>query len=411
MEKFKFELIKKDGKARLGKITTAHGEIETPVFMPVGTRASVKTASPDEVVDIAAKIILGNTYHLYLRPGTEIIQKHGGLHKFMNWQGPILTDSGGFQVFSLGFGAKNKEERDSSARRSAKLACLPARRVGMTKGNGNDKPLVKIKEDGVEFRSHLDGSKHFFTPESVIRMQKEIGADIMMAFDECAPADASHDYARNAMERTHRWAVECVDAHKKTKPVYGYDQALFGIVQGATYKDLRIESAKFISNLNFDGVAIGGLAVGEPEKVRNEMLEIVEEHLPKSRPRYLMGVGFPQDILNAVERGVDMFDCVLPTRLARNGAVWTYGGKLNLNNSQFATDLSPIERECDCYACRNFTRSYIAHLIREGEVLGIRLTTIHNLRFMMRFMEDIRSSIKKDRFKAFKKGFINELEG
>lgn len=382
MKQFKFALKKEDGRARLGKISTVHGDIETPVFMPVGTRASVKTLSPKEIKEINAKIILGNTYHLYLRPGTKVIRKNGGLHKFMGWDGPILTDSGGFQVFSLGFGAK-----DQTA-----------------------KKLVKIKEDGVEFRSHLDGSKHFFTPESVIKMQKEIGADIMMAFDECAPADANKDYARDAMERTHRWAVGCVEAHKKIKPIYGYNQALFGIVQGVTYKDLRIESAKFIASLDFDGVAIGGLAVGEPEKVRNEMLETVEPHLPKDKPRYLMGVGFPKDILNAVERGVDMFDCVLPTRLGRNGTVWTYNGKLNMLNSKHLTDLNPIEKDCDCYGCQNFSRSYIAHLIREDEVLGIRLTSLHNLRFMMRFMEDIRNSIKEDRFQTFKKDFNKKFE-
>ncbi|RJO61458.1 tRNA guanosine(34) transglycosylase Tgt [candidate division WS5 bacterium] len=381
MKKFSFELKKEDGKARLGKITTTHGEIETPVFMPVGTRASIKTLSPQEITTIDAKIILGNTYHLYLRPGTNIIKKHGGLHKFMKWDGPILTDSGGFQVFSLGFGLKTKK---------------------------NDE-LVKIKEDGVEFRSHLDGSKHFFTPKSVIKMQKEIGANIMMTFDECAPANADHAYAKEAMDRTHRWAKECIEAHKKIKPLHGYEQALFGIVQGVTFEDLRIESAKYISSLDFDGIAIGGLAVGESEDARNQTLDIVEPHLPKDKPRYLMGVGFPQDILNAVERGIDMFDCVLPTRLARNGTAWTYKGKLNLLNSQFITDLRPVEKECDCYACQNFTRSYIAHLIREGEILGIRLTTLHNLRFMMRFMKDIRDAISAGKFLEFKKGFIRDF--
>ncbi len=381
MKKFSFELEKEDGKARIGKITTAHGEIETPVFMPVGTRASVKTASPDEVKDLGAQILLGNTYHLYLRPGTDIIKKHGGLHKFMGWNGPILTDSGGFQVFSLGFGSKNrKNER-----------------------------LVKIKDDGVEFRSHIDGSKHFFSPESVIKMQKEIGADIMMAFDECAPADADHNYARKAMERTHRWADECIADNEKIKPLYGYGQSLFGIVQGVVYKDLRIESAKFITNRNFDGIAIGGLAVGESEKVRNEMIETVMPYLPKDKPRYLMGIGFPQDILNAIERGADMFDCVLPTRLARNGTLWTYEGKLSILNAKYSKDLNPIEKDCGCYACQNFTRSYILHLVKESEVLGIRLTTIHNLHFMMRFMEDIRNSIKENKFEKFKKEFISKF--
>ncbi len=381
MKKFQFELKNEDGNARVGKITTAHGEIETPVFMPVGTRGSIKTASPDEVADLGAQIILGNTYHLYLRPGTDIIKKHGGLHKFMQWKGPILTDSGGFQVFSLGFGSKNrKNER-----------------------------LVKIKEDGVEFRSHIDGSKHFFTPENVIQMQKEIGADIMMAFDECAPADADYDYAREAMERTHRWADECIAANQKIKSLYGYDQALFGIVQGVIYKDLRIESAKFMVSRDFDGIAIGGLAVGESEKARNEMLETVMPYLPKDKPRYLMGVGFPQDILNAVECGIDMFDCVLPTRLARNGTLWTYQGKINLLNTKYSCDLDPIEKNCDCYACQNFSRSYVAHLIKEGEILGIRLTTIHNLRFMMRFMRDIRNSISEGNFDGFKNKFIRNF--
>jgi len=382
MQNFKFELNKTDGKARTGKITTFHGVIKTPVFMPVGTRASVKTLTADEVEEIGSEIILGNTYHLYLRPGTKVIQKNGGLHKFMKWDGPILTDSGGFQVFSLGFGAKNKKGQK----------------------------LVKIKDDGVEFRSHLDGSKHFFSPELVIKMQKEIGADIMMVFDECAPADADHGYAREAMERTHRWAKECLEAHKKIKPVYGYNQALFGIVQGAAHKDLRKESAKYISGLPFDGVAVGGLAVGEPEKVRNSLLETVEPYLPKDKPRYLMGVGFPQDILNAVERGIDMFDCVLPTRLGRNGTVWTYKGQLNLLNSRFQNDFEPIEKECDCYACRNYSRSYISHLLREGEILGIRMTSLHNLRFMTRFMEDIRKAIENKKFEYFKIDFLKQFQ-
>jgi len=388
MTKFKFELKEEDGRARLGRVTTAHGSFDTPVFMPVGTRASVKTLSPEDLANIEADIILGNTYHLYLRPGTDVIKKHGGLHKFMGWNGPILTDSGGFQVFSLGFGSKV----DSRFR-----------------GNDNG-GLVKIKEDGVEFRSHIDGSKHFFSPESVVKMQKEIGADIMMAFDECAPADADKQYAREAMNRTHRWADKCLEAHKKNKPLYGYEQALFGIAQGVVYEDLREESAKFISSLDFDGVAVGGLAVGEPEKVRNRMLDITEPHLPKDKPRYLMGVGFPQDILNAVERGIDMFDCVLPTRLGRNSTVWTYSGSLNLTNAAFKKDMGPIEKECDCYACQNFTRSYVAHLLRENEILGIRLTSLHNLRFMMRFMSDIRSSIENKNFQKFKKKFIKSFK-
>ncbi len=402
MRKFKFEFKKEDGKARIGKITTAHGEVETPAFMPVGTKASVKTLSPKDVKDINASIILGNTYHLYLRPGTKVIRKHGGLHRFMGWDGPILTDSGGFQVFSLGSGSKKIDSRLRSSSLSDELTS--------ESNDENDRgALVKIKKDGVEFRSHLDGSKHFFTPESVIKMQKEIGADIMMVFDECAPADSDKKYAKEAMDRTHRWAKECLKTHKKIKAMYGYEQALFGIVQGVTYKGLRIESARLISGLDFDGIAIGGLAVGESEKTRNEMLETVEPYLPKEKPRYLMGIGFPKDMLNAVERGIDMFDCVLPTRLARNGTIWTYQGKLNLLNSQFLSDLNPIEKGCGCYTCQNFSRSYVAHLIREGEVLGIRLTTIHNLHFTMRLMEDIRKSIEANDFQKFKKGFIKDL--
>ncbi len=378
MSKFEYKLIKNDGKARAGVITTPHGKIETPVFMPVGTHATVKTVSPEEVKNVGSQIILSNAYHLYLRPGLDIIENAGGIHKFMNWNGPILTDSGGFQVFSLGTGKKDS------------------------------KKLVKITEAGVEFSSHLDGSKHFFSPESAINMQEKIGADIIMAFDECAPHNSSHKYAEEAMIRTHNWAEKCLLEHKKhnSLSIYGDYQALFGITQGVVFDDLRIESAKYISSLDFDGVAIGGLSVGETKKEMYHILEIIEGYLPKNKPRYLMGVGAPDDLLESIERGVDMFDCVLATRIARNGTVWTSSGKINLNNSGCKNVFSPLDESCDCYTCKNYSTSYVAHLIREKEVFGLRLTTIHNLRFLHKLIEQARAAIKENRFNNFKEDFM-----
>jgi queuine tRNA-ribosyltransferase len=376
MKKFNYKLTKTDGSARLGTVTTEHGSFDTPVFMPVGTRASVKTVDPDELKDINTKIILGNTYHLYLKPGDKLIKKMGGLHKFMNWDRPILTDSGGFQVFSLGLGSENKKGEN----------------------------LVKIHGDKIEFKSHLDGSKHFFTPQKVLDIQDNLGSDIAMVLDECAPGKSDYSYAKEAMDRTHRWAKIAKDYSEKKK----LKSAVFGIVQGVVYDDLRAESAKYIDSLNFDGNAIGGLAVGETKKQMYHTLDVVLPHLAEDKPRYLMGVGTPEDILEAVGRGVDMFDCVMPTRIARNGTVLTFSGRLNLNNNKFREDKNPIEKGCDCYACQNFTRSYIRHLINVGEILGIRLTTIHNLRFMMRFMEQIRSSIKADKFLKYKKDFLKK---
>lgn len=371
MKKFGFKLIDTDGSARLGNVETAHGSFETPVFMPVGTRASIKTMSPAEAHEIGTKILLGNTYHLYLRPGDELIKKMGGLHKFMGWDGPILTDSGGFQVFSLGTGKKGES-------------------------------LVKIKDHGVEFRSHIDGSKHLFTPEKVLDIQNNLGSDIAMVLDECAPGKSDHKYAQEAMERTHRWAAEAKEYDKKKK----FDMAVFGIVQGATFADLSAESARFINSLDFQGNAIGGLAVGETKKQMHDALDTVLPLLDEDKPRYLMGVGTPEDILEAVERGVDMFDCVMPTRIARNGTVLTYSGRMNMNNAKYVDDKASIEKDCDCYACQNFSRAYIRHLLSVDEILGIRLTTIHNLRFMMRFMEDIRESIRNKEFAKFKKSFL-----
>ena len=374
MERLSFKVENQDGAARVGKIRLRNGNVETPVFMPVGTQGSVKTMSPKELESIGAEIILGNTYHLYLRPGDRVIKKLGGLHKFANWRRPILTDSGGFQVFSLGLANKNK------------------------------KGLVKILDNGVEFQSHLDGSKHLFTPQKVLDIQNNLGSDIAMVLDECAPGNSSKGYAKEAMERTHRWAKEAKLYADKKK----LQSAIFGIVQGVTYDDLRIESAKYINSLNFDGNAIGGLAVGESKEKTYHALDVVLPYLSENKPRYLMGVGEPEDILEAVERGVDMFDCVAPTRIARNGTVITKSGKINLSNAKFKLDKSPIEKGCDCYACQNFSRAYIRHLLVSSEILGIRLTTIHNLRFMLSFMAEIRNSIKNQSFKKFKKSFLKK---
>ena len=357
---FEFEVIKecKRTKARAGRFYTPHGVIETPVFMPVGTQATVKTMTPDELKENNAQIILGNTYHLYLRPGHELVKEAGGLHKFMNWDRPILTDSGGFQVFSLG-------------------------------------ELRKIKEEGVTFRSHLDGSKHLFSPERVMEIEEAIGADIAMAFDECTPYPADYNYAKNSMERTTRWLERCIKAHTRE------DQALFGIIQGSMYKDLRTESAKAVTSFDLPGYAIGGLSVGEPAETMYEMLDINTDIMPINKPRYLMGVGAADNLVEGVKLGVDMFDCVLPTRIARNGTVMTKHGKLVVRNAEYAHDFRPLEEGCGCYACRNFTRAYIRHLIKSGEVLGIRLTTIHNIYFLTNLMKEIRTPILEERYPEF----------
>ena len=357
---FEFEVIKecKRTKARAGRFYTPHGVIETPVFMPVGTQATVKTMTPDELKENNAQIILGNTYHLYLRPGHELVKEAGGLHKFMNWDRPILTDSGGFQVFSLG-------------------------------------ELRKIKEEGVTFRSHLDGSKHLFSPERVMEIEEAIGADIAMAFDECTPYPADYNYAKNSMERTTRWLERCIKAHTRE------DQALFGIIQGSMYKDLRTESAKAVTSFDLPGYAIGGLSVGEPAETMYEMLDINTDIMPINKPRYLMGVGAADNLVEGVKLGVDMFDCVLPTRIARNGTVMTKHGKLVVRNAEYAHDFRPLEEGCGCYACRNFARAYIRHLIKSGEVLGIRLTTIHNIYFLTNLMKEIRTAILEDRYPEF----------
>ncbi|HCO19383.1 MAG TPA: tRNA guanosine(34) transglycosylase Tgt [Tissierellales bacterium] len=364
----KYELIKesKETKARLGRIVTPHGEIETPVFMPVGTRATVKTMTPEEVKDLGAKIILSNTYHLYLKPGHDLVKEAGGLHRFMNWNGPILTDSGGFQVFSLG-------------------------------------ELRKIKEEGVEFRSHIDGSKHFISPETSIDIQNALGSDIMMCFDECVPYPADYEYAKQSMERTTRWAKRCKEHHKDWNT-----QALFGIIQGGMFRDLREQSAKDLVEMDFCGYAVGGLSVGEPMDVMCEVLDYTTPLLPRDKPRYLMGVRSPDYLFEAVIRGIDMADCVLPTRIARNGTAMTSHGKVVIRNGKYSRDFTPLDPECDCYTCRNYTRAYIRHLFNVDEILALRLTTIHNLYFLIKLMERIREAIKEDRLLELKDEFYKK---
>ncbi len=331
--------------------------------MPVGTQATVKAVTPGELAEVGARIVLANTYHLYLRPGAEVVERAGGLHEFMQWHGPILTDSGGFQVFSL------------SARR-------------------------KITEDGVRFRSHLDGSEHLFTPESVTRVQERLGADIIMAFDECAPYPAEKEYVREAMERTHAWAERCLSAHTRQ------DQALFGIVQGGVWPDLRRQSARFLGSLDFPGYGIGGLSVGEEKGQMAEALEAAISELPENRPRYLMGVGAPEDVLDSIVAGVDMFDCVLPTRNARNGGLFTPAGRLNIRNGSFREDLLPVQSDCDCYTCRNFTRAYLHHLFRAEELLAYTLATVHNLRFLIALVERARGAVLRGELSDFRERFL-----
>lgn len=361
-----YELVKKQGKARAGKITTPHGEIETPVFMPVGTQATVKTMTPEELETIGAEIILGNTYHLYLRPSDELIAKFGGLHKFMNWNKPILTDSGGFQVFSLG-------------------------------------ALRKITEEGVKFSSHIDGSKHFLSPEKSIDIQNNLGSDIVMLFDECPPGLSTREYIIPSIERTTRWAKRCIEAHKRPD-----EQGLFAIVQGGVYEDLRDKSLNELMEMdeNFSGYAIGGLAVGEPREDMYRILHHIVEKCPEEKPRYLMGVGEPLDMLEAIEAGIDMMDCVQPSRIGRHGTVFTKYGRLVIKNASYAEDDRPLDEGCDCYVCRNYTRGYIRHLFKAEEILGQRLATYHNLYFLLKLMKNTREAIIADRFGEYKNNFV-----
>lgn len=365
---FEYEVIKECPKtrARAGVLHTPHGDIKTPVYMPVGTQAAVKAMTPEQVESCGAQIVLANTYHLYMRPGEELVKEAGGLHRFMHWDKPILTDSGGFQVFSLG-------------------------------------ELRKLSEQGAEFRSHLDGSKHMLTPEKAIEIEESLGADIVMAFDECTPYPATYDYAKNSMKRTVRWLERCMQAKSRD------DQALFGIVQGGMFKDLRIESAKATNAMNLPGNAIGGLSVGEPKELMYEMLDETVPHLSPNKPRYLMGVGTPDCLLEGIERGIDMFDCVFQTRIARNGTAITSRGRKVVRNAQYARDFSPIDPDCDCYACRNYTRAYVRHLIKAEEILGGTLLSIHNIRYTVRLMEQARQAILDGAYPEFKAEILGKM--
>lgn len=366
MVAIRYEHIKtcRQSGARLGKVHTPHGTFETPIFMPVGTLATVKTMSPEELKEIGSQIILSNTYHLWLRPGHEIIKEAGGLHKFMNWDRPILTDSGGFQVFSLS-------------------------------------ALRKIEEEGVHFRNHLSGEKLFLTPEGAMEIQNALGSDIMMAFDECPPYPATYEYMLKSVERTSRWAERCLEGHKRPN-----DQGLFGIVQGGEYEDLRKKSAQDLVSLDFPGYAVGGLSVGEPKDVMNRVLEFTTPHLPADKPRYLMGVGSPDALIDGAIRGIDMFDCVLPTRIGRNGTCMTSTGRLVVRNAKYARDFRPLDENCDCHVCKNYTRAYIRHLVRCDETFGFRLTSYHNLYFLLKLMEQVRDAIRQDRLLDFREEFF-----
>lgn len=360
-------------KARAGWFETDHGKVETPIFMPVGTQGTVKAVNQAYLADeIKAQIVLSNTYHLYLRPGTETLEAAGGLHKFMNWQKPILTDSGGYQVFSL-------------------------------------TDLRKLKPDGVEFRSHLDGSKHFFTPEKVIGIQRSIGSDIMMVLDECAPYPCDYDYAKNSVQLTSNWAVLNKEAFVKSDPLYGHKQFQFGIIQGSIYKDLREKSANDLMKLDFDSYAIGGLAVGEPMEQMYDLVDFTTDFMPDDRPRYLMGVGRPENILESIARGVDMFDCVMPTRNARNSNLFTWNGTLSMRNAKYKDDFTPLDDNCNCYTCRNYTRAYLRHLFIAEEILALELASIHNLYFYLELVTQARKHIIDDDFFDWKNKTVNEI--
>ena len=363
----------KDSKARTGYFETDHGRVKTPIFMPVGTQGTVKAVNQQYLEsDIKAQIVLSNTYHLYLRPGTDVLEEAGGLHKFMNWSKPILTDSGGYQVFSL-------------------------------------TELRKLKSDGVEFRSHLDGSKHFFTPEKVVNIQRSIGSDIIMSLDECTPFPCDYEYAKRSTQLTSDWAILNKEAFEKSKPLYGHEQFQFGIIQGSVYKDLREKSANDLFNLDFDGYSIGGLAVGEPTELMYDLVDFTTGLMPEDRLRYLMGVGRPENILEAIERGVDMFDCVMPTRNARNSNIFTSVGVLSMRNAKYKNDFRTVDENCDCYTCQNYSRAYLRHLFIAGEILALELASIHNLHFYLNLVKEAREHIVEGDFKQWKSKTINNI--
>lgn len=406
MEKFKFEIIKKFGKlGRAGVIFTPHGKIETPAYVTVGTKATVKSLTPEMLKDIGAQVVLANTYHLYLEPGSELVAKAGGFSKFMNWQGPTMTDSGGFQVFSLGaaFGERVSKVASGEMKNHKDLP--------EDGGTGNHGKLASIDEDGVTFKSHLDGSSHRFTPESSMKIQWDLGADMIFAFDECTSPQASYEYQREAMDRTHRWAMRSLEAHEKLDPENV--QALFAVVQGGRHEDLRKESAETLASMKtekgneFDGFGIGGSF--DKDDI-GTAVAWVNESLPEEKPRHLLGIGEPLDILGAVENGCDLFDCVTATRIARNGSLYTHEGKINILNAKFREDFSSIEEGCKCYTCKNFSKAYLAHLFHGKEMLASTLASIHNLFFMNKFVKDIRKAILEDKFEEFKKEFISKYK-
>jgi queuine tRNA-ribosyltransferase len=364
-----FQVLHQDNgcRARTGRLTTPHGEIQTPIFMPVGTNASVKAMRPENLKDAGAQIILANTYHLYLRPGHRLVEKMGGLHRFMNWDRPILTDSGGFQVYSL-------------------------------------TELRKIIEEGVTFRSHIDGSMHLLTPELSIKVQESLGADVIMCFDECPPAEANREYVERSLAMTTRWARRCKDSHGRS------DQLLFGIVQGGRFSDLRRRSLEELQEIGFDGYALGGLSVGEKKPVMHEVMDACSEHLPSDHPRYIMGIGTPEDLVEAVWRGYDMFDCVMPTRNARNGMLFTSQGRLNIKRKQYEEDQGPLDPTCDCYVCQNYSRAYLRHLFRTGEILASMLNTHHNIAWYLNLMAQIREAISQNIFEAFRREFYRSQQ-
>ncbi len=368
-----FRIVRKDRltKARAAVLKTAHGKIQTPVFMPVGTQATVKTITPEELEKLRAQIILNNTYHLYLRPGHELVKTAGGLHQFMAWHKPILTDSGGYQVFSL-------------------------------------TELNKITAEGFKFRSHVDGSKHFFSPEKVIEIQRDLGSDIMMVLDECTPYPCDYSYAKRSNKLTVEWARKSSDAFKASQPRHGYEQAIFAIVQGSTFADIRRESAQALVEMDFPGYAIGGLSVGEPKPAMYDMTAVCTEILPENKSRYLMGVGKPQDLLEGIERGIDMFDCILPTRNGRNGTVFTSHGPISIKNAKHRDQFMPLDEECDCYTCRTFSRAYLRHLFQAKELLILRLLSYHNLHFYIRLMEKTRKAILQGKFSEWKNEFLEK---
>ena len=371
--KFNFQLHHTDGAARAGELETPHGKALTPFFMPVATQATVKGLTAEEVRDVGAQVVLSNAYHLYLRPGVETVVKLGGLHKFMGWDGPILTDSGGFQAFSMG-------------------------------------PLREVSDDGIRFRSHIDGSEHNFTPELATANQEGLAPDIAMCFDQCIAYGASEKQVRQAMERTHRWAQSCFDAHQLSATGAASGQVLFGIVQGGTFPEMRDESARAISAIPFHGYAVGGLAVGENKEDMYRFTGQVTDVLPEDKPRYLMGVGSPEDLVEGVARGIDMFDCALPTRVARNGSLFTQEGRVDITKARYAEQQGPLDETCDCYTCRDYSAAYLRHLFRAKELLGLRLASIHNLRFVLALMERIRASILEKRFDAFRRDFLDRYQ-